>query len=197
MNRIKVIAAMLVAVAVSAFAFAQNADQNTAAPTANDYRLRVMQPLEGATITGDRVQVVVDLEIPAEKDQRHDIHSMPHPFVDVFVDELFQGTMRGDENVVNVQNVAPGRHTIVLLAKNLSGEVIDRKVVNIVTVLPPKPVVQSPVEPAPAPAPPPPAYEPAPVMVEEDLPTTATADPLFAVAGLVLVAAGLTLRRLA
>ena len=150
MKSFRWISLTLLVFAVAGFALAQNADKNTAAPTRNDYRLRVVQPTEGATITGHNVQVVVDTEIPAERDQPHDINSMPHPFVDVFLDDLFQGTMKGDENVVNVANVAPGPHTIVLLAKNVSGEIIDREVMHIVTVLPPKPIVEQPVAPAPA-----------------------------------------------
>lgn len=109
--------------------------------------------------------------------------------------------MRGDENVVNVANVAPGPHTIVLLAKNVSGEIIDREVMHIVTVLPPKPVVEQPVAPPPAYVPPPPApapsiEPPAPMPVEQKLPPTGTSDPLLAVAGLVLLAGGIAVRRL-
>ena len=162
-----------------------------------------MQPLEGASITGNRVQVVVDIDIPAERDSRHDVNSMPHPFVDVFLDELYQATMKGDENVVNLTNVALGPHTIVLLAKNLSGEIIDREVVHIVAVAPPpKPVVVAAPAPAPepAPAPPAPAYVPPPApapVTEAPLPKTATSDPLFAIAGAVLLAAGFAIRRFA
>ncbi len=200
MKSFRWISLILLMFAVAGFALAQNADQNTAAPTKNDYKLRVVQPMEGATITGHNVQVVVDTEIPAERDVRHDIHSMPHPFVDVFLDDLFHGTMKGDENVVNVANVAPGPHTIVLLAKNVSGEVIDREVIHIVTVLPPKAVVEQPVAPAPAYVPPPPApapaIEPPAPMPEQKLPPTGTSDPLLAVAGLVLLAGGFAVRRL-
>ena len=201
MKSFRWISLILLMFAVAGFALAQNADQNTAAPTKNDYKLRVVQPMEGATITGHNVQVVVDTEIPAERDVRHDINSMPHPFVDVFIDDLFKGTMRGDENVVNVANVAPGPHTIVLLAKNVSGEIIDREVIHVVTVLPPKPVVEQPVAPAPAYVPPPPApapsiEPPAPMPVEQKLPPTGTSDPLLAVAGLVLLAGGFAVRRL-
>jgi hypothetical protein len=207
MNRLRLTFVTLLPLAVAGFAIAQNADQNTAGPTKNDYRLRVIQPLEGARITGTKVQVVVDTEIPAERDTRQDVNSMPRPFVDVFLDELFQVTMRDQNNVVDLDNVAPGPHTIVLLAKNLSGEIIDRKVVHIVAVELPvaKPVAERPVSPPPpaaAPAPPAPSYEPppappAPIAAEKDLPTTATSDPLFAVAGFVLLLAGIAIRRFA
>lgn len=201
MKAFRWISLILLMFAITGFVLAQNADKNTAAPTKNDYKLRVVQPMEGATITGHNVQVVVDTEIPAERDVRHDIHSMPHPFVDVFVDDVLKGTMKGDENVVNVANVAPGSHTIVLLAKNVSGEVIDREVIHVVTVLPPKPVVEQPVAPAPAYVPPPPApapsiEPPAPMPAEQKLPPTGTSDPLLAVAGLVLLAGGFAVRRL-
>jgi LPXTG-motif cell wall-anchored protein len=150
------------------------------------------------------VQVVVDTEIPAERDTARTASSMPRPSVDVFLDDRFQGAMRDDNNVVQLENVEPGPHEIVLLAKNVSGEIIDRKVVNIMAVAPsaPKPVVAAPVNPPPAPAPPAPSYEPppappAPVTTEQVLPATATSDPLLAVAGVVLLLAGLAIRRFA
>ncbi len=201
MNPIRIVGATLVAFALAAFALAQNADKNTAGPTRNDYRLRIIQPLEGASITGTKVQVVVDTEIPGETDTRQDVNSMPRPIVDVFLDERFQGALKGGDNVIELTHVTFGPHTVVLLAKNLSGEIIDRRTINIVTVAPPPKPVEHPVvapPPAPAPAPVPPAYvpPPPPAPVAEPLPKTGTADPLFAVAGVVLVAAGFALRRL-
>jgi LPXTG-motif cell wall-anchored protein len=206
MSRFRVAVVIFLAFAVAGFVLAQNADPNTAGPTKNDYRLRVIQPMEGATVTGNRIQVVVDTEIPAERDTRQDFNSMPRPDIDVFINDKLQGTMRDTNNVIDIENVPPGAHTLVLLAKNRSGEIIDRKVVHVSVLAPavPKTVVEQPVSapPPPAPAyvaPPAPAYEPsaAPApMAEEKLPPTGTSDPLLAVAGLVLLAGGIAVRRL-
>jgi LPXTG-motif cell wall-anchored protein len=202
MSRFKLFLVTLLACAVAGTLVAQNADQNTSGPTRNDYRLRLVQPLEGASIVGNRIQVVVDTEIPAERDTRQDVNSMPRPRIDVFLDELFQGTMHDTENVIDVENVAPGPHEIVLLAKNLSGEVIDRRVVHI-TVTAPKvakvepPAAPPPAAPPPAPPAPEPAYEPPAQVPVEELPTSGTSDPLLLVAGVLLLAAGFVVRRLA
>ena len=205
MKRIQLILAALLALAVTSFALAQNADKNSAGPTKNDYRLRNVEPVEGATITGTTLRVVVDTEIPAERDTAQTTSSMPRPTVDVFVDDLYRGTIRYENNVLPVENVEPGPHTIVLLAKNMSGEIIDRKQVHVMAVAPPvvKPAVE---RPAPAPAPPAPVYqppaatpEPAPAPPEpvRELPKTGSHDPLLAAAGLALLFGGLALRRFA
>jgi LPXTG-motif cell wall-anchored protein len=202
MSRIKVTTVALIAFAVAAFALAQNADKNSAGPTKNDYRLRVVQPAEGAAITGDRFQIVVDTEIPGERDTRVDVNSMPRPDVDVFLDELYQGTMRDENNVIELVNITPGPHEVVLLAKNRSGEIIDRKILHITAAAPrvPKPAAVAPASPPP-PAPPP-AYEPPPPppapepLVAEELPETGSSVPLLAVAGAGFLLGGLFIRRL-
>ena len=182
-------------------ALAQNAGDKTGGPTRNDYRLHVIQPAEGSTVTGDRLQVIVDTEIPSERDTRQDVNSMPRPDVDVFLDGMFRETMRDEKNVVNLDDIQPGPHTLVLLALNRSREIIDRKEIHIEVVAPPvapRPV-QHPVKVAPAPAPayvPPPAPQAAPAPEAAPLPKTGTADPLLAVAGVALVLGGLALRRL-
>lgn len=203
MKTLRLIALALLACAAASFALAQNADPNTAGPTKNDYRLRVLEPAEGATITGDRMQVIVDTEIPGERDVRPGFDTMPRPDVDVFLDDKLQGTMRDEKNVVDIDQLAPGPHTIVLLAKNRSGEIIDRKEIHVAVVAPkvavaPAPVKKAPVRPpepaAPAYVPPPP---PPPAPVIEDLPQTGTSDPLLAAAGLALLLGGLAIRRFA
>jgi LPXTG-motif cell wall-anchored protein len=203
MKRTRLIFSALVVLLVAAFAAAQNADKNSAGPTKNDYRLRIVQPVEGARITGDTVQVVIDRTIPAERDVKTDVNSMPRPLIDVFLDEKFQSSMPGDTNVADLQSVTPGPHTITILAKTMSGEVIDRKVIGFVAVAPPAPrpaVAEKPrpVAPPPAPAPvyaPPPAEPPAPAAAQE-MPKTGTSDPLLLVAGLGLLLGGIAVRRL-
>jgi LPXTG-motif cell wall-anchored protein len=192
----------LAACAFAAGAWGQNADPNTAGPTRNDYRLRVVQPVEGATILGENVQLVVDTEIPAERDTRQDVNSMPRPRIDVFLNGLYQGTMKDTENVLDLENVTFGTHEIVLLAKNMSGEIIDRRVLHVTTMAPPRvaKAVQAP-PPAPVQAPPPapePEQAPPPTQAAvEDLPVTGTSNPLWMVVGLALLAAGFIVRRLA
>lgn len=125
---------MLVALAVAATAslgLAQNADKNSAGPTKNDYRLKVVEPLEGATITGSTVRVVVDTRIPAEiGTEKRDVNSMPRPRIDVFVDNDNKGTLEAEQNVIEVPNVNVGAHKLVLVAKNMSGEIIGRQEIN-------------------------------------------------------------------
>jgi LPXTG-motif cell wall-anchored protein len=122
--------------AVAAFAVAQNADKNTAGPTANDYRLQVIQPAEGATITGRNVQVIVDLNARQQLaiQEKRDSDSMPQARVTVFLDNASRGTLHDEHNVMNIEDVAPGPHTLILEARNLSGEIIDHKEVRFVSV---------------------------------------------------------------
>ncbi len=72
MSRFRMFTAALAvaALALTGVALGQNADPNTAAPTKNDYRLRVVEPAEGATISGSSFQVVVDLRPRAEVGSR-------------------------------------------------------------------------------------------------------------------------------
>jgi hypothetical protein len=200
MSRFKVILSTLTACALAGAVWAQNADPNTAGPTRNDYRLRLVQPLEGASIVGETIQVVVDTEIPAERDTRQDVNSMPRPRIEVFLDELYRGTMTEDRNVMDLDRVSPGPHEIVLLARNMSGEIIDRRVVHVTATAPriqkatmpepPAPVAAAPQAPAPAP---PPAPEPVTVPVPAPagkLPAAGTANMALLVGGLLLLAAG-------
>ena len=130
MNRTRLAVAVLAASALAAVALGQNADKNSAGPTRNDYRLRVVEPAEGGMITGSTVRVVVNTEIPAEAgDTRRDVNSMPRPDVDVFLDGDLKGTMRDAENVLEIESVTAGPHNLVLLAKNRANEIIDRKAI--------------------------------------------------------------------
>ena len=130
MHRIRFAMVALVASAFAAVALGQNADKNSAGPTKNDYRLRVIEPAPDSTITGSTVRVVVNTEIPADVGQeRRDVNSMPRPDVDVFLDGDLKGTMRDVNNVLEVDSVNAGPHELILLAKNRANEIIDRKVI--------------------------------------------------------------------
>ena len=206
----------ILVLAVAAFAgvaLGQAANYNTGGPTKNTLQLKLTEPAEGATITGTQVRVGIAYNTSnfgegqgtkfGEKD-------FPQPTFDVFLDNDLKQTVKGSEsNVVFIDNVPAGAHKIVVMAKNVSGEVIDRKEVNI-TVAPA--VAEAEIAPAPttyAPAPaPPPAPEPAPVveppapppapameMEHKTLPKTGSAYPQAAAAGLALAIAGLALAR--
>jgi hypothetical protein len=210
----KTLRLMILILAVGAFAgvaLAQSANYNTGGPTANTLQLKLTEPAEGATITGTQVRVGIAYNTSnfgegqgtkfGEKD-------FPQPTFDVFLDNDLKQTVKGSEsNVVFIDNVPAGTHKIVVMAKNVSGEVIDRKQINITTA----PAVAAeattttttyeartaPVPPAPAveaPAPPPP---PAPAMEMEHttLPKTGSDYPRVAAAGLALAIAGLALAR--
>lgn len=197
---------------ISGLALAQNADKNTAGPTANTLQLKLTEPIEGATITGTQVRVGLAYNMASfgqGQGTKFGEANFPLPIFEVFLDNDLKATLKGTEaNITFIENVPPGNHKLAVLAKNISGEVIDRKEVNIVTVpavavaqekttlveerpAPPPPPAPAPVVEAPAPPPPP---APAP-MEREELPKTGSAYPTLAVAGLALVAVGLSLAR--
>lgn len=198
-SRIFTVSLVAAGLALAGLALGQNADPNSAGPTKNDYRLRVVEPAEGAMIKGDSIQVVVDLRpFPEVGAERRDVNSMPRPRVDIFLDNDNKGTLQEGQNVMTVDAVTSGAHKLVILAKNMSGEVIDRKEINF-TAEPRTAVAQSSVEtyhapattdtqasvpppraPEPparvqAPPPPPPAPAPAASMPREDTTATSTA----------------------
>ena len=128
MIRTRLALAALVTSACVAVVLGQDAGNKSAGPTKNDYRLRVIEPAQGGTISGSTVRVVVNTEIPADAgDTKRDVNSMPRPDVDVFLDNNLKGTMRDAHNVLEIESVAVGTHMLILLAKNRAGEIIDRK----------------------------------------------------------------------
>jgi hypothetical protein len=131
MTRTRFAVAVLAVSTFAAVALGQNADKNTAGPTKNDYRLKVVEPAEGAAITGPTVRVVVDTNIREQiNDGKVDVNSMPRPLVDVWLDGTRRGTMKDAENVIEIDNVSPGPHKLSLVAKNKANEIIDKKEVN-------------------------------------------------------------------
>ena len=82
-SRIFTVTLVAAGLALAGLALGQNADPNSAGPTKNDYRLRVVEPAEGAMIKGDSIQVVVDLRpFPEVGAERRDVNSMPRPRVE-------------------------------------------------------------------------------------------------------------------
>jgi len=175
MNRTRLAIAGLVMGAFAAAALGQNADKNSAGPTKNDYRLKVVEPAEGATITGPTVRVVVNTAVQEQLgSEKRDVNSMPRPDVDVFLDDSLKGTMRDVNNVLEIESVPAGTHTIVLLAKNRANEIIDRREVHFSSVAgeaaatTTNPGDATPSTASVAPPPPPPAPAPAPAPVTHD-----------------------------
>lgn len=195
--------------AAAGLVFAQNADKNSAGPTKNDLKIRVTEPQEGATITGSSVRVAVDYDRARFREQGavdKGLDKFPPPDFDVFVDGSLKQTLKAGVNVATIDNLTPGPHKIAILAKNISGEVIDRKEIGFTSVevsaatsttterttermtAPPPPPAPAYHPPAPAPV----AIETAPpAPIETTLPKTASPSPRLALLGLALVAGGL------
>jgi len=191
--------------------------QYSNAPTDTDYKMRIVEPKNGATVTGKDVNIVVSLPAipPGNKSQSsasdQKQKEMNTPIFQVWIDGKSQGNLPGGQNVFYARDLSYGPHKIVVMAKNASGEVVDRQEIGITTV---ESVAVSTtsqrtetVAEAPAPAPPPPpapapvaeysAPPPAPAPaapVETALPHTATRAPLAVAAGLLLLVAGFALR---
>jgi LPXTG-motif cell wall-anchored protein len=212
----KTLLSVLLALGLAGAAAAQTGKslQYSNAPTDTDYRLTIIEPKAGATIVGKDVNVVVSLPTipPGNKPQSQgsDLKQkdMNTPIFQIWVDGKNYGNLPGGQNVFYAQNLSYGPHKISVMAKNASGEVVDRKEISITTVEKAGSVAMTqsaapapPPEPAPAPpAPraevysPPPAAAPA-APIETTLPHTATSYPLAAAAGVLLLVAGLVLRR--
>jgi hypothetical protein len=217
------ITAAIGAFVIAALAIGQSADKNTAGPTANQLQLRLTEPTEGSTITGPQVRVSVSYNTTSfgqGQGTRFGEPNFPHPIFDVYLDnDLKQSLKGGESNVATIDNVPAGDHKIVVMAKNISGEVIDRKEVNFRSVpavegetasapaapAPPAPpaTTERMTEPAAPPAPPAPPAAPAPPApaaemdtdTDDELPATASSHPRTALLGFSLVLAGLLLAR--
>ncbi|HKF41751.1 MAG TPA: hypothetical protein VKG01_01495 [Thermoanaerobaculia bacterium] len=215
-RRISGLIAAIAILAVAGAAQAQNADPNTGGPTKNTLRLKLVEPVEGASIAGTSVRVAVDYNhnvFGTGSGTKFGESNFPQPRFDIFLDNTRVATLKGTEsNTTVLENVPMGTHKIAIVALNVSGEVIDRKEVNVTTTATttiaekttttstmataPAPAAPAP-EPPPAPAPayvPPPAPAPA-APVESALPHTASSSPRLALFGLALVAAGLFVGR--
>jgi hypothetical protein len=194
--------------AVAGMVVAQNADQNTGGPTRNTLQLKLIEPAEGASITGDSVRVSVDYNhklFGAGQGTHFGDPNFPQARFDVYLDNSLKSSLKGESNTVTIDRVPSGTHKIAVVALNVSGEVIDRKEVNVTTS--PTVVAESRTEttvataPAPEPRPPAPApstYQAAPAPpapMETTLPHTASAFPRLALLGLALVASGLLVGR--
>ncbi len=117
------------------YAAAQNADQNTAGPSKNQLKLRLTEPREGAQISGSSIRVAVDYNKTSfgeGQGTKFGDKNFPMAMFDVYLDNALKQTLKGGEsNVAVINDVPPGKHKIVVMAKNISNEVIDRAEVNV------------------------------------------------------------------
>ena len=198
---------------LAAAVLAQNPPKQSNAPTSNSFRMKVLEPLEGATIQGTEFNIVlgqVPSTPPGTSVVPKEREDSLNPTYQVWIDGKDFGPIPIGQNVLHVTSVATGPHKIVIAAKNTAGELIDRKEIGITTTATVVAETQSTMttERAPAPAPAyvaPPAREPAapapaPAQTQyttesSTLPKTATSYPLAGLAGAALVAAGALLRR--
>jgi hypothetical protein len=197
-------------------AMGQNAGNKSSGPTQNTFRLRVIEPVEGATVVGTDVRVTVSNQVPQPTQEARGTNNMPNPSFRVYLGNTLKGEIKRDENVLTIDNVPAGSQKLVIEAMNSSGEIVDRKEINFQTVPAGTQVASSSgpttvLKPIPSPAPPmvaqasvppePPAREiapapaaaPAPDMTR--LPQTASSAPRVAFAGIALVLAGLLVSR--
>ena len=123
--------------AVAGMVVAQNADQNSGGPTKNTLKLRLVEPLEGASITGSSVRVAVDYNhtvFGTGQGTKFGEANFPQPRFDVYLDNTLKITLKGTEsNTTVIDNVPAGTHKVVVVALNVSGEIIDRKEVSVTT----------------------------------------------------------------
>jgi hypothetical protein len=93
--------AALVLFAVAGMLVAQNADPNTGGPTKNTLKLRLVEPAEGATISGSSVRVTVGYNnqvFGTDQGSRCGESNFPQPRFDVYVDNKLNTTLKGTES---------------------------------------------------------------------------------------------------
>jgi hypothetical protein len=125
-------------IAAASLASAQNADRNTAGPTKNDLQLRLTEPSAGQTITGSTIRVTVAYNrqvFGQGQGTRFGEPNFPQARFDVYLDnKLVQTLKAGEANVATISDVPPGPHSIAVVAKNASNEIIDRQEVKVTNV---------------------------------------------------------------
>ena len=197
--------AFVLGLTLAAVASAQTGQRLTMsnAPTDQDYRMTIIEPKAGATIVGKDINIILGLPpLPqgnksqsASSDRKE--QQMNTPVFQIWVDGKNMGNLPGGTNVFYARDLPYGPHKIVVMAKNTAGELVDRKEISVTTTETAGAVAitQAPAAVAPAPAPAVVESAPAPPAPEyTSLPHTATAYPLAAAAGFLLLAAGIALR---
>jgi hypothetical protein len=127
------------AILFAAFAAAAVSAQESSRSLGTGYRLRLIEPTEGATLSSTAVRVTTELTPrDGERAPARNATPTPPPRLDLFLDGAAVGTMKEDQSTVVLQGVAPGTHALLVTASDSSGAVVDRAGVHF-TVLPPKP----------------------------------------------------------
>src|SRR6266542_344373 len=127
----------LVVFGLAAAVLAQAPDSiQSNAPTSRSFRMKVLEPAEGATIQGTEFNIVLGQPpatapgtsvVPKERDD-----SLT-PVYQVWIDGKDFGKIPIGQNVLHVTGVSAGSHKIVIAAKNTAGELIDRKELGVTT----------------------------------------------------------------
>jgi hypothetical protein len=110
-------------------------------PFQGPYRLKVTEPLEGATLSSASVRVTAELEprpqtTPAAPAK--DATPTPRPRIEVFLDGDSKGVLKDGQSTLTLDGVAAGTHTILVTATEPAGSsVVDRKEIHF-TVLEPR-----------------------------------------------------------
>ena len=194
---------------VVGFASAAAAQPYSNAPTDKDYRMRILEPKTGTTIVGKDVSIILGLPTVPPGNRKQSAGSdekqveMNTPILQIWVDGKNMGNLPGGSNVFYARDLSYGPHAIVVMAKNTAGELVDRAEISVTTVetastasMTQRSATVAAVEPAPAPAPLVVESAPAPpAPVYTSLPHTATAYPLAAAAGFLMLGAGIALRK--
>jgi hypothetical protein len=140
MSRISWILTALVVAIVGATARGQDASRFPG----NDYQLKVIEPLEGASFPGSAVRVQVKLEFRPRviigakgptPTPRPDTTPTPKPMVEIYIDKELMGALEESEDSVVIDGLAEGSHTLLVTASDRSGTVLERKEVHF-TMLP-------------------------------------------------------------
>lgn len=109
-------------------------------PFQSPFRLVVSEPLEGASLPEGSVRVVAALELrPQTVPPAKDATPPPRPRIEVFLDNESKGSPKDGQNVVILEKVPAGAHTLLVTASDpSSGAVVERKEIHF-TALPPPP----------------------------------------------------------
>ncbi|HWZ84576.1 MAG TPA: hypothetical protein VN032_00150 [Thermoanaerobaculia bacterium] len=122
--------------AVAAVLFAgRNVD-----PFQGPYRLKVSEPMEGASIPEGSVRVTAELEKqPGQAAAAKDATPPPKPRLEIFLDNEPKGAIKDGQTTLTIEGVAAGTHTLLVTSSDPgSGAVLERKEIHF-TALPPAP----------------------------------------------------------
>jgi LPXTG-motif cell wall-anchored protein len=205
--RSKVITSILLAFGTAALALAQQPGGWGAAPTSSDFRLRVLEPKEGASIVGKEITIVLSQPDSQTGKPFKDAEAkgVMTPIYQIWIDGKDFGNLPSEQNVFTARDISYGPHKIVVAAKNAAGELVDRKEINVTTLaasgVGTATAETTAMNPPASRQPPPPPSRPAPetapsqASLPASLPKTGTSYPAAAAAGLGLLVIGLALRR--